>query len=379
MRVIGALALSAAVMTAYGEVGGGTDTPAKEAVANASTGEQPAASGDEVAVEVNGKKLTKGELEADFAMIAKSHSIPESQRDNARQSMYGQMIRRFIINCVLLEEAKKQNVAVTDADRKAFEDNFKKMVASEPNAPKSIAEAMEKSPFGIERAKRELEEGILLEKLIKTAVTDKIAVDSSEVDKIIKEVEDYNAIVKEANAKLEAGDADAKALEKIKDLKKQLDAGADFAELAKANSDCPSSARGGDLGEFKRGQMVKEFEDVAFSLDVGKVSDPVKTAFGYHLILVTKKNPATPADGDKPAKGETVAASHILVKSPERKQERPVPSREEVEKFVRRRTENKAVQAFITKLMSAADIKTSNEFKQFQPPKESVPALDGDK
>lgn len=67
-------------------------------------------------------------------------------------------------------------------------------------------------------------------------------------------------------------------------LKQQLDKGADFAKLAKKHSTCPSGKRGGDLGEFRRGQMVKAFDDVVFKKEVLKIHGPVKTRFGFHLI-----------------------------------------------------------------------------------------------
>jgi peptidyl-prolyl cis-trans isomerase C len=72
-------------------------------------------------------------------------------------------------------------------------------------------------------------------------------------------------------------------------LKKEIEGGADFAEIAKQHSTCPSSARGGDLGEFGPGQMVREFDEVVFSAPVGEVQGPVKTQFGYHLVEVTSR------------------------------------------------------------------------------------------
>jgi parvulin-like peptidyl-prolyl isomerase len=84
----------------------------------------------------------------------------------------------------------------------------------------------------------------------------------------------------------------AQAKKQLEDIKKELENGADFAELAKRYSQDPGSApNGGDLGFFRRGQMVKEFEDAAFSLEPGQVSDPVRTQFGFHLIKVEEKKP----------------------------------------------------------------------------------------
>ena len=70
-------------------------------------------------------------------------------------------------------------------------------------------------------------------------------------------------------------------------LKNKIEAGEDFADIAKQHSKCPSGRKGGALGEFFPGQMVNEFDEVVFSGEVGKVLGPVKTQFGYHLIEIT--------------------------------------------------------------------------------------------
>jgi peptidyl-prolyl cis-trans isomerase C len=72
-------------------------------------------------------------------------------------------------------------------------------------------------------------------------------------------------------------------------LKEEIEGGEDFAEVARKHSKCPSGQRGGDLGEFGRGQMVKEFDEVVFTGDIGKTLGPVQTQFGFHLIEITSR------------------------------------------------------------------------------------------
>lgn len=75
-----------------------------------------------------------------------------------------------------------------------------------------------------------------------------------------------------------------------KKLKSEIEEGADFAELAKHHSQCPSGKQGGDLGEFSQGEMVREFDDVVFKAELGKVHGPIKTDFGYHLIEIISRS-----------------------------------------------------------------------------------------
>lgn len=77
--------------------------------------------------------------------------------------------------------------------------------------------------------------------------------------------------------------------EKCNELKSAIEQGADFAQVAKENSSCPSSRDGGNLGSFGPGQMVREFDEVVFSAPINEVQGPVKTQFGYHLLEVTSR------------------------------------------------------------------------------------------
>lgn len=74
------------------------------------------------------------------------------------------------------------------------------------------------------------------------------------------------------------------------ELKTQIESGTDFADAAKEHSECPSGAKGGDLGTFSKGQMVPEFDQVVFNEELNTVHGPVKTQFGYHLLEITARS-----------------------------------------------------------------------------------------
>jgi peptidyl-prolyl cis-trans isomerase C len=78
--------------------------------------------------------------------------------------------------------------------------------------------------------------------------------------------------------------------QQCEDLKQQIESGADFAQIAEEYSKCPSGQQGGDLGEFSQGQMVKEFDEVVFSGDLGKIHGPIETQFGFHLLEITSRS-----------------------------------------------------------------------------------------
>ena len=321
---------------------------------------------DEVVLSVGDKTLTRAQVNDDVAKLiaAQGDKIPADQQEYAKQMIQNQLVQAFLVENALVARATVEGYVVTDEDRKAREDEFMAANANRPDAPKSLAEFMEKFPLGKDRAQAEFEHGILIDKMLKDA-TAKNPVD------VTAEAEQILARIEADKAKNAATPEEAE--KKINELKAQLDAtpadqlAAKFAELAAANSACPSSQKGGDLGTFQRGQMVKEFDEAAFTLPLNTVSAPVKTQFGYHLIMVTEKNPAVEATDDKPATPETVRASHILIKAAEADEK--TPSIDEIKGYLQKQAERKAVQDFIMDTMKHTKIEApAEDFKQYLPP-----------
>ncbi|MBS3741571.1 MAG: peptidylprolyl isomerase [Candidatus Cloacimonetes bacterium] len=145
-----------------------------------------------------------------------------------------------------------------------------------------------------------------------TDLVDSVGVTEQEIQNYYNEFKDNYWLPAQRKLKfvkipLEPSAEDEKYAEnQINDIFEELQEGADFAELAREHSEGPSKEKGGDLGWFSKGRMVKEFEEVAFSLEPGDISEPVRTQFGWHIIQVVDKRVK---DGKEEAN-----ARHILIK-----------------------------------------------------------------
>ena len=141
----------------------------------------------------------------------------------------------------------------------------------------SVTDLAKRDTLTLENDRRGYVSGLALRSVVEAAVTDETLQAA------------YDAKYKDASPDTQYNAAHilVATVEQANDLKAQLDAGADFAELARANStDVGSGANGGDLGWFGTGMMVKPFEDAVIAAEIGKVTDPVQSDFGFHLILV---------------------------------------------------------------------------------------------
>lgn len=320
-----------------------------------------------VAVEVNGEQLTEGALAADVEKIIamQGDQIPSNQLEYARHNIRMQLAQGFLVKKVMTAKAKELAYVVTDADREVEKAELMKNAAARPNGPKTFEEFLAQYPLGAESAREEFEAGLVIKKLLDGEVG------KHAPDFTAKAQEIVDGIVSNNNA---AASSEAAALTRITSLKAQLDDPSvtnvmvKFGELAAANSDCPSGKRAnGDLDFFARGSMVKEFEEAAFTLPVGKVSDPVKTDFGYHLILVTDKSAAVEAKDGAAAVPEKVRCSHILIKT--QKVQR-VPELKDVVSYLKSQYERENYGKYVQNAVKAANIKVSDEFKQLLPPEE---------
>ena len=200
---------------------------------------------DTVVATVNGTNITLGH------MIVARESLPEEYKtlpnDVLFKGILDQLVQQTVLEQSLADKVAKRDTLAIENDNRGYLSN------------------------------------VVLQEVVKAAVTD-AALQTS-----------YDARFKDAKPGTEYSAAHilVESEEKADDLKKQLDGGADFAVLAQANStDTGSGANGGDLGWFGLGAMVKPFEDAVVAATVGKVAGPIKSDFGWHLILVEETRAA---------------------------------------------------------------------------------------
>jgi peptidyl-prolyl cis-trans isomerase C len=252
---------------------------------------------DKAAV-VNGAVITHKELERELSRATEQLLQMGRPVDDAQLSeMRKRMLDNLIAYELLYQESKKKGVKVTNATVDEKVNELKKQYPDEAEFKKML------SSSGLTEAdlKLHMKRGIAIEQLVDKEIVQKITVSDKETRDYydsnlerFKQPEQVKAshILIKVDPETDKSEK-AQARKQIETIQKKVKKGEDFEALAKEHSGCPSSAKGGDLGYFGRGQMVKPFEDAAFALKPGQVSDIVETRFGYHLIKLADKKPPT--------------------------------------------------------------------------------------
>ena len=285
------LFLVAAVLscsTLAGAAGAEAGKKSKPAAAAAVAAPQPQGA----VARVNGVAIDAIELRRAKKVLLRGQSVPPEQE----AAINKQAIEQLVSAELLYQAAAKREVKGLEKEVDAKLAEGKARFKDEQSFVKAIKDLEMDEKDLREYTRRDL----LISHFVETEFVSKAAVTETETrafydknkDKF-KQEEAFKAshILIGVDEKASADDR-KKAHEKAEKLSKELAGGADFAALAKANSTCPSSQQGGDLGFFAKGQMVPEFEKAVFVLKPGEISPVVETKYGYHIIRFTEKKEA---------------------------------------------------------------------------------------
>ena len=318
---------------ALGLCGCGKNAPKQVTAAVSKAAEPPA---EHVVAMVNTTPLTWGEMNKRAMGFLKDDVdtnhliIPSNRLDEAKEYFRKRAVNAFVFKTVMLDEAVRQNVRVSEVDRQQA---LRSLATSLKTRNWTTNDFFAKGPMDESTMRREFEDGIIIDKLLKVNVSKKLAVDDKELSDFVGMINVTNALKK---ATLEA-------------VRKQLLGGANFEDVAKNVSEDPSRRSGGDMGEFGRGKLDKPLEDAAFSQEVGAIGPIIETKRGYHLIKVTAHTAAKAATASTPAIPETVRASQILLKT--------IPiDRQRIKETILRTKYNKGMQAYFTELKAKVKV-----------------------
>lgn len=249
------------------------------------------------AASVNGVNIT--EEDVNRQMFALEQHWLSSKGTAVRPDMVPVLRDRILDELIdqelLYQESRKQGLEVTD---EAVDEEIEALRKGYPDE-EAFKDGMRQMSFSEATLKLQMKKNLSIKKLVEKEILSKVRISDEDIKSfygshpdLFKEPERVRAshilIKSEADTDPAAKEERRKKLEAVK---KRLDQGEDFAALAKEVSQCPSAEKGGDLGYFERGKMVKPFEDAAFSMKPGDVSDIVVSSFGFHIIKVTDKKP----------------------------------------------------------------------------------------
>ena len=243
---------------------------------------------------VNGSLITQEDFDREMIGVKKRLAKSGKSLDDSRLLTIKKKILENLIDRELLyQESQKKGIKADEAEINEQWEKLKKQFPSEAE----FKTALRKVNLSEAIVRSQIKRGLVIKKLIDKQIIEKVTVLNKEIKTYyesnpgsFKQPEQVRAshILIKLNPKAD-GSQKVVARKKIEEVQMKLKKGEDFAALAKEFSEGPSSVKGGDLGYFNKGQMVKSFEKVAFALKPGEVSGITETRFGYHLIKVADK------------------------------------------------------------------------------------------
>lgn len=230
-------------------------------------------------IKVDSHEIT--EKEFDLACADLSNRL---HLDHLKKEYVDAVIDQLIDARLMINEAIKNKMEISEEE---IDDIYQKIV-NNFKTEKQFQHILKKEGDTVRSLREKIKEDLLLKKFMDTQFLSKIKVEEEEVRKYYDE--NQNTFQQEYEVEASHILFRHEELEKALSVKKEIQNGLNFAEAAKKYSQCPSKDREGKLGYFGKGKMVPEFEKAAFTAPIGVITDPIKTQFGYHLILVTNKS-----------------------------------------------------------------------------------------
>jgi peptidyl-prolyl cis-trans isomerase C len=273
--------------------------PSKPAATSGQTPPPPAkplpAQLPDVLARVNGEAVMK----ADFDRLIKNMELRANQPIPAerRDDLYRKALDELVTYTVLSQETRARKVNVTDAD---VDGSIQQMRSQFPSED-AFKKALEARGMSLDKLKADTRIDISINKMVEAEVSTQPPPSDAQIRDFYDKNPDkfkQDETVRASHILFKVDEnADAatkkKAMDEAQSVLKQARGGADFAELAKKHTAYGSAQQGGDLNFFTKGEMVPPFDQAAFAMKPGEISDVVTTQFGYHIIKVTDRRPAS--------------------------------------------------------------------------------------
>lgn len=241
-----------------------------------------------IVAKVNNYEINAREYNAELKEVMKKMHLGEANQEAKKRA-----IEQLIDGYLLLNSALSSNIDVSEDDieheilelklKFDSEDEFKHM--------------LDHNKIDLNIIKSRIKNNLLISKYVNSKFSDADEIPEEKLKEVYKEnIESFKTqeMVKASHILIKGTGEDS--LQRAHELYDQIKCKDDFFKIASDCSDCPSNCQGGDLGYFSKGKMVKDFEEVAFSLAKDEFSEPVKTEFGYHIIMNTGKKESVIAD-----------------------------------------------------------------------------------